>query len=82
MNKTIKIDADKFLASPTQFGVQLKTESKCEYTNAFGKDRKGNPRTCGDMYDCCDCGTRDEDKGCGCSYCFSCNACEHCINED
>ena len=82
MSKTIKIDADKFLASPTQFGVQLKVDNTCEHSNAFGTNRKGLPYTCGDMYNCCDCGTNDEDKGCGCSYCFSCNACETCKNED
>ena len=28
-------------------------------------------------FDCCDCGGND----CGCRYCFSCNACEHCKNK-
>lgn len=37
---------------------------------------------CHDVYNCCDCGIRDEDKGCGCRGCFSCNACEDCLNED
>lgn len=34
---------------------------------------------CGDIYNCCDCG--NPDNGCGCSGCFSCNACEDCLNE-
>ena len=33
-----------------------------------------NGNDCGYYNDCCDCGI-DED-GCGCSYCFSCNACD------
>lgn len=66
----VKIDSFKKLDSP-----------KCEYSVAFQKDRLGNNRTCGDMYNCCDCGTTD-DCGCGCSYCFSCNACDHCKNDE
>jgi hypothetical protein len=34
--------------------------------------------TCTDLYDCCDCGGND----CGCGYCFSCHACEACLNDD
>ena len=33
---------------------------------------------CEKYYDCCDCGGND----CGCSYCWSCNAREDCLNED
>jgi len=36
-----------------------------------------NGVTCDEMYNCCDCGGND----CGCRYCWSCNACEECINE-
>ena len=32
------------------------------------------PDTCGDYYNCCNCGG----ENCGCTYCFSCNACEYC----
>ena len=32
---------------------------------------------CEDLYDCCDCGGHD----CGCAYCWSCNACESCLEE-
>ena len=53
----------------------------CENTKHWGNDRKGKPYDCGSMFNCCDCGTRD-DEGCGCSYCFSCNACEECLKED
>ena len=38
----------------------------------------GDGLTCGDMFDCCDCG--GVDGGCGCGYCWSCNACDHCLN--
>lgn len=80
--KILKVDADKFLATPTQYGVQLITTPTCEHSSVWGKNRKGEPYTCGEMYNCCDCGTREEDKGCGCSGCFSCNACETCLNDD
>lgn len=32
---------------------------------------------CSQHYDCCDCGGND----CGCRGCFSCNACEHCMQD-
>lgn len=32
---------------------------------------------CNEIYDCCDCGGNE----CGCGYCFSCNACEDCLND-
>ncbi|WYV98889.1 hypothetical protein [Stenotrophomonas phage CM2] len=37
----------------------------------------GNPYECSELYTCCDCG----DNGCGCGYCFSCNACGACLDE-
>ncbi len=40
----------------------------------------GTTHTCDEYYNCCDCGNSED--GCGCSYCFSCNACETCIKED
>jgi hypothetical protein len=52
----------------------------CEKSGAFGKDRNGKQYDCGSMYNCCDCGNVED--GCGCSYCFSCNACEECLNDD
>ena len=44
----------------------------CEYVI-----NEGDP-TCEDMFDCCDCGGND----CGCRYCWSCNACDECLDED
>ena len=35
-------------------------------------------KTCDELFNCCDCGGND----CGCAYCFSCNACEICINKE
>ena len=40
----------------------------CEY--------KSNEGTCEDWYNCCDCGGEE----CGCGYCWTCNACDHCLN--
>jgi hypothetical protein len=37
---------------------------------------------CEEYYNCCDCGGIDEDATCGCAYCWSCNACEDCLNEE
>jgi hypothetical protein len=34
--------------------------------------------TCEKMYNCCDCGGNE----CGCSYCWSCNACDICLDHD
>ena len=62
------------------FQKTLTNKTMCEFSNSWGTDKKGNPYTCNTMFDCCDCGTRDE-SGCGCAYCFSCNACEECIKE-
>jgi len=40
----------------------------------------GNKSECTDLYNCCDCGANDEEGGCGCRYCFSCNACSTCLS--
>jgi len=38
---------------------------------------------CEKIYNCCDCGCKDSNgNGCGCRYCWSCNACEECLNEE
>lgn len=44
---------------------------KCEHYN-------NTKKTCDDLYNCCDCGGHD----CGCGYCWSCNVCENCLNEE
>lgn len=36
---------------------------------------------CFDLYNCCDCGGIDGEYGCGCRYCFSCNACDVCLED-
>lgn len=45
-----------------------------KYIASNGKDI----RTCSDLYNCCDCGGNN----CGCAYCFSCHACEHCQTQE
>lgn len=35
-------------------------------------------KDCYDRYNCCDCGGND----CGCAYCFSCNACDNCKEDN
>lgn len=39
-----------------------------------------NKYDCSELFNCCDCGVEDddEDDGCGCAYCWSCNACDTC----
>ncbi len=89
VNDTLKFDCVKILLKSISykticyiFAENLKLIiMACEIKGRLGKDRKGNDYDCGSMYNCCDCGTRDE-SGCGCSGCFSCNACEECINDD
>jgi hypothetical protein len=47
-------------------------DSKCE------NKQDGQSDECSDLFNCCFCGG-DE---CGCRYCFDCNACEHCLEEE
>ena len=37
-----------------------------------------DPHTCSELFNCCDCGG----AGCGCYYCWSCNACDECKAQD
>lgn len=39
-----------------------------------------NECNCSEIYNCCDCGCEDG-NGCGCGYCWSCNACEECLSD-
>ena len=34
---------------------------------------------CSEMYNCCDCGNRDDKDFTCCPYCWSCNACDICL---
>lgn len=43
-----------------------------------------NDGKCSEYYDCCDCGydkNNDEWLGACCAYCWSCNACDECMDE-
>ena len=42
---------------------------------------KQDEMECCQLYNCCDCGD-NSDGGCGCPYCFTCNACENCLGEE
>ena len=35
-------------------------------------------KTCESLFDCCAC----ESGGCGCAYCWTCNACDNCKDGD
>lgn len=48
------------------------TENICELISIYHEHY-----SCSDTYNCCDCGGNN----CGCRGCFSCNACEVCLNE-
>ena len=37
---------------------------------------------CEDIFNCCDCGTDDQENGCGCRYCWACNVCDNCKDEE
>lgn len=50
-------------------------KEKCE--NKYIENSK-YVATCGNLYNCCNCGG----EACGCAYCFSCQACEHCLDDD
>lgn len=47
---------------------------KCENTYKY----KGVDQQCHSLFNCCDCGGNE----CGCSYCFSCKACDFCLKEE
>lgn len=46
--------------------------------NNEGCQLKDGNLTCRNLFNCCDCGG----EGCGCHYCFSCNACDYCYCMD
>lgn len=46
---------------------------RCEYIGEYQGHK--NLMSCRELFDCCDCGGNE----CGCRECFSCNACEHCL---
>jgi len=53
----------------------------CFYTVTLFIPNQGVPMsqsTCEHIYNCCDCGGNQ----CGCRYCWSCNACDTCLNHD
>lgn len=41
-------------------------------------ERYGPSNACEEHLNCCDCGGVD----CGCAYCWSCHACDHCLNAE
>ena len=55
----------------------MNMENQCEKLDYEGN----NGETCSAYYNCCDCGITDG-EGCGCAYCWSCNACDFCLNDD
>lgn len=55
----------------TKVPIKKEREIKCEFAENTGD-------TCAKRLNCCDCGGND----CGCRYCWSCNACEHCLRGD
>lgn len=54
---------------------QYRDAARAKYLAVSTCENKGEGWTCGDNYNCCDCGG---DGDCGCGYCFSCNACDAC----
>jgi len=46
-------------------------------TQCENESRTGE--TCYDLFNCCSCGGAED---CGCPYCFDCNACDFCLNEE
>ena len=55
------------------FGAKL--ASLLNETHSIAPENKCH---CFDNFNCCDCGGND----CGCAYCFSCNACDKCLNRE
>lgn len=59
--------------SKSEVDVGIETCQRCE-KESHKWDNCTNGTKCVDIYNCCDCGGLD----CGCYYCWSCNACDHC----
>ena len=53
--------------------IKQPIENYCDYA---GTDYE----CCGRGLNCCDCGIRE--NGCGCAYCWTCNCCDTCYNEN
>lgn len=56
-------------------------DSKIAYEKSKCKRKylhNGRLNDCSTSYSCCSCGNHN----CGCAYCFDCNACEYCKNEN
>lgn len=59
----------------TEQRKKFKTPPQCEELET------GSKLECADLYNCCACGADDQENGCGCRYCFSCNACSTCLED-
>lgn len=42
------------------------------------ENERGKIMVCTDLFNCCDCGGEE----CGCTYCWSCKACDECLNDN
>lgn len=51
-------------------------ENQCEFIGEY--QGHNNKKTCTALFNCCDCGGNE----CGCIECFSCNACEYCLEDE
>lgn len=49
-----------------------------ESENVYVCEFEDSGFTCGDRFNCCNCGSDGTGNGCGCPYCWSCNACDSC----
>lgn len=54
-----------------------------EYTEIKECLNKSGKHDCSTLFDCCSCGSDgDYNNDCGCPYCYDCNACEVCKEND
>lgn len=61
------------------FGLVIQEVTMSYWSALHNQDKKEDGSCdCDKIYTCCDCGGND----CGCAYCWSCNACDDCKEED
>lgn len=78
---TATVTGNEILINPAFKSQEALEHVECallEILNNMCEEMDGRGDGCSELYNCCDCGTGN----CGCAYCFSCNACDHCLNEN
>ena len=77
---THSIDDNRLIVSPnfkTSSGLERVRNGITEILNIACEEMDNDGNCCSEHYNCCDCGGNK----CGCRYCFSCSACQACLEQ-